>query len=224
MLSKEQFLIIAAKQNTANTLLIGPDWKQEPKDWGMAVMSEAVEGADHYGWKWWAKQARNTEQAAMEVIDGIHFAMSGCLQQWIPEQLFDAMIENAAAMSPEHKADLASWTFIDYMKEVGVCAAAGNFPFALYLLIESAALVGLTYDTVFSTYIGKNVLNRFRKTHGYKDGSYIKQWNGAEDNVTLQRIINGMKDVPADAVENVIENSLEAEYKVVLASQNTTQH
>ena len=36
---------------------------------------------------------------------------------------------------------------------------------------------------------GKNVLNRFRQSNGYKDGSYQKYWNGKEDNVHLAELI-----------------------------------
>lgn len=37
-------------------------------------------------------------------------------------------------------------------------------------------------------YVSKNVLNIFRQEHGYKDGSYVKEWFGQEDNVHLVEI------------------------------------
>jgi hypothetical protein len=38
--------------------------------------------------------------------------------------------------------------------------------------------------------VGKNVLNFFRQDHGYKDGSYIKVWQGREDNEHLVDVVN----------------------------------
>lgn len=38
-------------------------------------------------------------------------------------------------------------------------------------------------------YFGKNVLNAFRQNNGYKEGTYIKIWNGEEDNVVMMRIL-----------------------------------
>lgn len=39
----------------------------------------------------------------------------------------------------------------------------------------------------FKQYTGKNVLNVFRQDHGYKAGTYIKVWDGREDNEHLGR-------------------------------------
>ena len=49
---------------------------------------------------------------------------------------------------------------------------------------------------LFDIYIGKNVLNKFRQDHGYKDGTYKKIWNGVEDNIIMNEILqNGINSV-----------------------------
>ena len=48
---------------------------------------------------------------------------------------------------------------------------------------------GLDSDSLFTAYVGKNVLNFFRQDHGYKDGSYHKQWDGREDNEHLSELL-----------------------------------
>ncbi len=48
---------------------------------------------------------------------------------------------------------------------------------------------GLNLDALYAIYVGKNVLNKFRQNHGYKDGSYKKTWNGVEDNEVLNEIL-----------------------------------
>ena len=50
---------------------------------------------------------------------------------------------------------------------------------------------GVSLDILFEKYIGKNVLNKFRQDHGYKEGSYRKIWGGKEDNEVLLEILAG---------------------------------
>ena len=55
----------------------------------------------------------------------------------------------------------------------------------------------MAFDELYEIYVGKNVLNMFRQDHGYKDGSYIKIWQGREDNEHLADI---MKTLDSDSV------------------------
>ena len=48
---------------------------------------------------------------------------------------------------------------------------------------------GLDFDSLYSAYVGKNVLNFFRQDNGYKDGSYVKNWAGKEDNEHLVELV-----------------------------------
>ena len=72
----------------------------------------------------------------------------------------------------------------------------------------------MSFDDLFKQYVGKNVLNFFRQDHGYKDGSYIKIWNGREDNEHLSDILNAAEAIDADFAEQVYQK-LEAVYKTL---------
>lgn len=50
--------------------------------------------------------------------------------------------------------------------------------------------LNMSNEDVYIAYIVKNCLNKFRQDNGYKDGSYIKDWNGKEDNVVAYEIAN----------------------------------
>jgi hypothetical protein len=63
----------------------------------------------------------------------------------------------------------------------------GGFSVTLFWNLLSA--VGLDFDQLYRSYVGKNVLNFFRQDHGYKDGSYRKQWAGREDNEHLVELV-----------------------------------
>jgi hypothetical protein len=47
----------------------------------------------------------------------------------------------------------------------------------------------MAFDELYEIYVGKNVLNMFRQDHGYKEGTYLKIWQGREDNEHLADIM-----------------------------------
>ncbi len=71
--------------------------------------------------------------------------------------------------------------------------------------IEVAGQPGLNLETLYQLYIGKNILNKFRQDHGYKEGSYIKIWNGEEDNVIMQRILADHPTITPDELYKELE-------------------
>jgi hypothetical protein len=72
-----------------------------------------------------------------------------------------------------------------------------------FIALNSA---GISFDDLYKLYIWKNVLNKFRQDHWYKEWSYIKIWNWEEDNVVMQKIIE------KETGFNNIYNALEKEY------------
>jgi hypothetical protein len=73
--------------------------------------------------------------------------------------------------------------------------------------IDVAIESGLNIDTLYRLYIGKNILNKFRQDHGYKEGTYIKIWNGKEDNVTMQRILEENDNISPDELYTALEKA-----------------
>jgi hypothetical protein len=45
--------------------------------------------------------------------------------------------------------------------------------------------INRTFEDLYVGYISKNVLNTFRQDNGYQTGTYIKNWDGVEDNEYL---------------------------------------
>ena len=69
---------------------------------------------------------------------------------------------------------------------------------------------GVNLSSLYECYIAKNVLNRFRQDHGYKEGSYVKIWNGKEDNAVMNEILaSGISEI------DDIYAALKAEYAKV---------
>ena len=98
----------------------------------------------------------------------------------------------------------------------------------LRLLDLHMLIYGLTakesIDRIYNLYIVKNTLNGFRMANGYKDGSYVKLWDGInEDNVFALQMIKDLNneiesdtEVPAlDSITlaDVLYSRLELKYK-----------
>ena len=66
-------------------------------------------------------------------------------------------------------------------------------------------LIGMEFDELYRHYVGKNVLNFFRQDHGYKEGTYVKLWDGREDNEHLAELLAVLDSDSADFRDRVYE-------------------
>ena len=67
-------------------------------------------------------------------------------------------------------------------------------------------------DDMWNIYLVKNVLNIFRVNNGYKEKTYIKEWNGEEDNVVVKRIADYMF-ISGDIEKNKLYEAVDTYYK-----------
>jgi len=70
---------------------------------------------------------------------------------------------------------------------------------------------GLDLDALYRLYVGKNILNRFRQDHGYKEGTYQKIWGGEEDNVVMQRYLETEGTLSPEALYARLETAYPSE-------------
>lgn len=172
-----------------------PENPQVQRDDVKAILVELGEYFEHTAYKWWKKQTPDWSQANMELIDILHFAIS------------DA-VENAcdAGDTKEHASRYVASLIVDGAKAnetvtdgkelISALAIDGSGGKPLQCGREffnalMAMLVNAYGDanTVYLTYIGKNALNNLRQQRGYKQGTYIKIWNGEEDNEVMMRLL-----------------------------------
>ncbi len=200
---KKKVLTMLELQDAMNCK-VNPDWREAGYAWYRAIWTECAEMLDHYGWKWWKHQEPDMQQVHLEIIDIWHFALSdlilhsesleaaadlamqGLSQQSNPIDLHESIEQLAAASIQTRSADIAHFN----------------------TLMRSA---DLGFDELFKTYVGKNVLNFFRQDHGYKDGSYIKIWQGREDNEHLAEILSQL-DADSQSFSDDVYRQLEAAY------------
>ena len=75
---------------------------------------------------------------------------------------------------------------------------------------ELAHLGALNETQLYRLYVGKNILNGFRQDHGYKEGSYIKIWNGVEDNVVMKLGWEKNPEMTPDELYSVLKEAYPA--------------
>ncbi len=178
---KQQLLIMLEMQDAMNSR-VNADWRNAGNPWYRAIWTECAEMLDHYGWKWWKHQSPDLEQVRLELVDIMHFAMSDYL---LKEPSVEATANRIAAelSAPAEGDDIRQ--AIEQMAQSTIHHQSMSFHDFATLM----QLIDFDFDALFRHYVGKNVLNFFRQDHGYKDGSYIKEWHGREDNEHLSELL-----------------------------------
>lgn len=180
--------------------VVNPDWTKADYPWHKAVYVECAELLDHLGWKWWKHQEPNLQQAHIELVDIWHFLLSYALETndgdiqaatrellegWSAEgrPLIMHVQDDGGSEKPEPMEPHDKIMLLPVIMGVGVEPTASLFR----SICEDCALPDHILTRLYSQ---KNILNLFRQRNGYKDGTYIKIWNGLEDNEVLGRLID----------------------------------
>ena len=233
----EQLNAMLALQDEANLVLF-PDWSQRRLAWHRAIYVEAAELIEQLGcWKWWKKGKPDMAQAQLELGDLWHFGLSWCIERFgqpigsealataitrrVRQGVEMASRDAAAGLSEAERAELRN-VLIDRMIE-----QAGGRLFGVENFVRLMLACDLDFDGLFRVYIAKNALNRFRWTHGYREGTYVKMWQGVEDNVHLEHELDAaMRQgvAPAQLLQHVLQRveTLYNELALPSAAQEVT--
>ena len=203
-----------AKMQDEHNCLVHPQWREQGYDYYRAIWVECAELLDHFGWKWWKHQSPDMEQSRLELVDIWHFGLSELIRDDAPlDQTLAALVAlpvRPTGSDSEPQAAVAAEAFRGAVEALaGQTLQAKAFPLPEF--VAALAALPMTYAELFELYIGKNVLNRFRQTHGYKEGTYRKLWAGREDNEHLMEVL---AEVPVSTPEYVdtLYRRLEARY------------
>lgn len=162
---------------------VHPDWVSQNYEWYRAVWIECAELMDHVGYKWWKHQECDMDQVQLEVIDIWHFGLSAMFDTAKDFEMMASQI--VEAISTHDPVDMDIRTATESLAQH--CLQTGGFSVTLFWNLLTAAK--LDFDALYRSYVGKNVLNFFRQDNGYKEGTYIKQWAGREDNEHLVELV-----------------------------------
>ncbi len=200
---KQQLLVMLDMQDAMNAH-VNPDWRNAGNAWYRAIWTECAEMLDHYGWKWWKHQQPDLDQVRLELVDIMHFAMSDYLLQGDDNEAVAARIE-AELGDPRQSNDIRA--AIEAMAQSTIAEQSMHFSDFANIM----RLIEMDFDQLYRMYVGKNVLNFFRQDHGYRQGSYIKTWDGREDNEHLAELLLQLDSASASFRDDVYRG-LEARY------------
>lgn len=202
---KQQILTMLELQDAMNSK-VNENWVDQGFAWYRAIWVECAELLDHYGWKWWKKQTPDADQVKLELVDIWHFGLSILLLESYNEVEIAAAVEqelSRATPSGDFREDLEAFTLATLQSK--------SFDVASFATLMSG--IDLSFDELYTRYVGKNVLNFFRQDNGYQDGSYRKQWGGKEDNEHLVEAVAEL-DHSSPLFKDDLYQALEQRYRV----------
>ena len=200
---------------------VNPDWVAANNNWHRAIQVEAVEAIEHHGWKWWKKQNCDMAQLRMELVDIWHFILSTVIQntrgsiRFAAIEMISELSQKSVQFDNQHYI-LAKMSLLEKLDLLVGLSAAKRTSLALFDSLLSDC--GMSWVELFKQYTGKNVLNVFRQDYGYKAGTYIKIWNGREDNEHLVEVLD-IIDLSANNVHDELYQTLKSRYLLALNEQ-----
>ena len=213
-------------QQELNDATNGIDWEKgitkngKTIDWRRCVYLEAAELIESYPWKHWKNidASPDYDNIKIEIVDIWHFIMSEALRVYKVESRGSiediakavSKMEGFEAFQQEKKGEKLNnhkeIALVEEMMRILFCDKE-NIDALVISFLTIASKLNLKLPELYRLYVGKNILNKFRQDHGYKDGSYIKVWNDEEDNVVMQRILNEHSEITPDALYAALEEA-----------------
>lgn len=217
-ISESQLITMLELQDGMNSK-VNPEWVAANNNWHRAIQVEGVEAIEHHGWKWWKKQDCDLAQLRMELVDIWHFMLSAFIQTKFGnialakmEMMAELNLRQKSVQFDNQYYVLTQLSLLDKLDLLVGLAAAKRASLALFESLLHDC--DMEWNDLFKQYVGKNVLNVFRQDHGYKAGTYIKVWDGREDNEHLVEVLE-IVDLESPDVRDELYSSLKARYLIV---------
>ena len=213
----DKVLLMLQLQNQLNDATNGENWTKgitkngKKINWRRCIYMECAEMIDSFSWKHWKAidKEPDWENHQIEVVDVWHFIMSLAIEDF--SQNMRGGIEDIAIYisqlpsfesvnTPAHKfvsQDEVIHKVEDLMR-LSISKESLDLDAILEDFFSLVSMSGLNLDSLYRLYVGKNILNQFRQDNGYKEGTYIKEWNGEEDNVVMKRVWEKSGDIAPD--------------------------
>jgi dimeric dUTPase (all-alpha-NTP-PPase superfamily) len=202
-IAEKQITQMLSMQDAMNSR-VSETWRDNGYEWYRAIWVECAEMLDHHGWKWWKHQEIDIAQVQLELVDIFHFGLSLRLLSTSSTELI------ATDLVKELHQGTGESDFKIALENLA-SAAVTNKAFDAKALADCMSLMNMDLDELFRQYVGKNTLNFFRQDHGYKEGTYIKEWYGEEDNEVLAKLVNSLDTGAAD-FQKQLYKALEERY------------
>ena len=210
----DKILLMLQLQNQLNDATNGEEWTKgvtkngKTINWRRCIYMECAEMVDSFSWKHWKAIHAEPDWAnhQIEVVDVWHFIMSLAIENY--SQNLKGGVEdlaiNISQLETFSIVDIKESSFalqndvilkVENLIRLAISEDELDIEKMIGEFFDLVVMSGFNLETLYRLYVGKNILNQFRQDNGYKDGSYIKVWNGEEDNVVMKRIWEENSDI-----------------------------
>ena len=222
----DKILLMMQLQAQLNDATNGEDWTKgmtkngKVINWQRCIYMECAEMVDSFSWKHWKSIAKEPDWAnhKIEVIDVWHFIISLGIEYYSKNLKggVEDLSLNVSQMESFSKIDTNHTSFasqdeviakVENLIRLAISQEALDFEMMIDEFFDLVVMSGLNLESLYRLYVGKNILNQFRQDNGYKDGTYIKVWNGEEDNVVMKRIWEENSDLKPDILYKELTKS-----------------
>ncbi|RLA74647.1 MAG: dUTPase [Epsilonproteobacteria bacterium] len=207
------------QQKRLNDETNGANWElginkfKKEINWPMCIYMETAELIDSLPWKHWKdiNKEPDINNIKVELSDIWHFVLSLLLQECsfktsikltqdfcsydTSSQFDNKKVQKDAEIFMKKALNIAT---NDKIKQKDLSQLLQSF-------FELCASCQFSLDDLYMVYIAKNCLNKFRQDHGYKDGTYKKNWDGKEDNEYLSVVLKSNKNISFDELYAKLE-------------------
>ena len=205
---EEMFLLQKKLNDSTNGLNweLGVNKFNKEINWLRCIHMEVAELIESTPWKHWKNINSDSDMnnIHVELVDIWHFLMSYILQETnVPKAV--SLVNTHCIYEASQDIDVSLMVKeAEKLSYISLAIDTGNMPSFSGIerfidqFFRCCKISGLSFMWLQKLYIGKNCLNQFRQDNGYKEGSYIKVWNGNEDNVVMVSLLEKMDDVSFD--------------------------
>jgi dimeric dUTPase (all-alpha-NTP-PPase superfamily) len=224
----DKVLAMLQLQQQLNDATNGENWEEgvtkngKSINWKRCIYMECAEMVDSFAWKHWKSISAEPdfENLQIEVVDVWHFVMSLALETFRKNRMGDVVVlaqqisdmDNYALLYDEREGFASEKLILIQVESVMRDSLEINLSLTklLFDFFELVRMSNLDINTLYRLYVGKNILNQFRQDNGYKDGSYIKIWNGEEDNLVMKRIWEESGELKPEALYKALQERYSA--------------
>jgi len=160
--------------------------------WYQCTYMEVAEAIDSFNWKHWKNIDNEPDwtNIRVELVDIWHFIMSESIR------INDEKYANKfLGLQPKGDFDVdVLVNSLESMLSLSVTSSikpeTNNIREITDLFFTIISHLDINIEDLYKRYVVKNQLNTFRQQNGYKHGTYIKLWDGVEDNVIAFKIMD----------------------------------
>ena len=181
--------------------------------WYRGIYMEVAEAIDSFNWKHWKNidDEPDWDNIRVELVDIWHFLMSESIR------IGDESYANKF-LDMKPNGDFDSVALVSLLEEMLVLSVASSIDSKINnsrkitnLFFNIISHLDIDVEDLYKRYVIKNQLNIFRQKNGYKNGTYVKLWDGIEDNIVAFKIMDKNPNItPAE-----LYNELEIKYSTL---------